>query len=98
MRARHVAIIGAGNVGATTAYALLQSDLVEKLSLIDINSAKAEGEALDLQDGVSFLHPTTVRWGDYELCRGARCRRHRRSQSKAGTDAPGPARAKCRHY
>lgn len=71
MRARHVAIIGAGNVGATTAYALLQSDLVEKLSLIDINSAKAEGEALDLQDGVSFLHPTTVHWGDYELCRGA---------------------------
>ena len=71
MTARHVAIIGAGNVGATIAYALLHSGLVEELSLIDINTAKAEGEALDLQDGVSFLHPTTVRWGDYELCRHA---------------------------
>jgi L-lactate dehydrogenase len=68
---RHIAIIGAGNVGATTAYTFAASGLAEKLSLIDINEAKAEGEALDLRDGISFLRPVVIRSGGYELCREA---------------------------
>ena len=38
------AIIGCGNVGATTAYTLMQSGLVSELVLIDVNKKKAEGE------------------------------------------------------
>ncbi|MEW5784427.1 MAG: L-lactate dehydrogenase [Bacillota bacterium] len=71
MTTRRAAIIGAGNVGATVAFTLINTGLVEELSLIDINSAKAEGEALDLQDGVSFLRPARIHWGGYEQCRGA---------------------------
>lgn len=68
---RHIAIIGAGNVGATIAFALAGAGLVERLSLVDINEAKAEGEALDLQDGVSFLNPIIIDSGGYSLCREA---------------------------
>ena len=71
MTLRHAAIIGTGNVGATLAFALTNAGLVEQLSLIDSNASKAEGEALDLQDGIAFLQPTIVRWGGFELCRGA---------------------------
>lgn len=43
-----VAIVGAGHVGATFAYALLLSGLATEIVLIDVNRAKAEGEAMDL--------------------------------------------------
>lgn len=66
-----VAIIGAGSVGATTAYALVASDLVEEIVLIDINRPRAEGEALDLGDSTAFTTPTRVFAGDYPDCQNA---------------------------
>ena len=42
-----IAIIGAGNVGATTAYALLLSGLAAEIVLIDVERSKAEGQAID---------------------------------------------------
>jgi L-lactate dehydrogenase len=39
-----VAIIGAGNVGATCAYALLLRGLATELVLVDVNKDKAEGD------------------------------------------------------
>lgn len=68
---RNVSIIGAGHVGSTIAFTLVTSGLVQELSLIDMNEAKAEGEALDIQDGLSFLRPTVIRSGGYNLCRQA---------------------------
>ncbi|MBS3943599.1 MAG: L-lactate dehydrogenase [Dethiobacter sp.] len=68
---RNIAIIGAGNVGSTLAYTLASAGTVEELSLIDINMAKAEGEVLDIRDGLSFLRPVNVRAGGYSLCREA---------------------------
>lgn len=65
---RNVSIIGAGNVGSTIAFTLVTSGLVQELSLIDMNEAKAEGEALDIQDGLSFLRPAVIRSGGYNLC------------------------------
>lgn len=47
-RPNWVAIVGVGNVGATFAYALLLSGLAAEIVLIDMNRAKAEGEAMDL--------------------------------------------------
>lgn len=66
-----IAIIGAGNVGATFAYALLQSGLAGEIVLIDANQAKAEGEVMDLNHAVPFAHPTRIWSGTYEDCRGA---------------------------
>jgi L-lactate dehydrogenase len=37
-----IAIVGIGNVGATTAYALLLSGLAADIVLIDVNEKKAQ--------------------------------------------------------
>ena len=49
-----VAIIGAGNVGATIAYTLVARKAVNRVSLIDINAERALGEALDIAHGLSI--------------------------------------------
>jgi L-lactate dehydrogenase len=66
-----IAIVGAGNVGATFAYSLLTSGLSSEIVLIDMNKAKAEGEAMDLNHSVPLTHPTRVWAGDYPDCAGA---------------------------
>jgi len=62
-----VAIVGAGNIGSTFAYALLLSGLAADIVLIDKNRAKAEGEAMDLNHAVPFSHPTRVWPGDFRI-------------------------------
>lgn len=66
-----IAIVGAGNVGASLAYALLLNGVAAEIVLIDANQAKAEGEAMDLNHAVPFTHPTNIRAGDYADCAGA---------------------------
>lgn len=63
-----VVIIGAGYVGATTAYTLMQSGLVSEIALIDIDLEKAEGEVMDLNHGLAFSKPMTIKVGTYEDC------------------------------
>jgi L-lactate dehydrogenase len=70
-RPARVAVVGVGNVGATFAYALLLSGLAAEIVLIDINRAKAEGEAMDLNHTEPFAHPTRIWAGDYPDCAGA---------------------------
>ena len=70
-QATRVAVVGAGNVGATLAYALLLSGLAAEIVLIDANREKAEGEAMDLNHTVPFAHPTRIWAGDYADCAGA---------------------------
>ncbi len=66
-----VAIVGAGNVGATFAYALLMNGLAAEIVLIDANHTKAEGEAMDLNHAVPFARPTRIWAGNYADCAGA---------------------------
>lgn len=66
-----VVIVGAGNVGATFAYALLFRGLAAEIVLIDANRARAEGEAMDLNHAEPFTNPTRVWAGDYDDCAGA---------------------------
>ncbi len=61
-----VAIIGAGQVGATTAFTLAVKGLVSELVIIDINKDKAEGEALDINHGMPFMNPAKIYAGTYE--------------------------------
>jgi len=67
-----VAIVGAGHVGSTAAYALLLQNVVKDISLIDIDAEKAEGEVLDMEHGLQFLQRASITFGeDLSLCSGA---------------------------
>ena len=65
VQASRVAIIGCGHVGTTAAYALLQSELVREIVLLDAEPDRAEGEAMDLQHAVPLGPPVQVWAGDY---------------------------------
>ena len=54
-RTTKVAIVGAGAVGATMAYATLMRGAARTVALYDINAAKVEAEALDLGHSIQFL-------------------------------------------
>ena len=59
------AIIGCGNVGATTAYSLMLDRTFSEIVLIDIDNKKAAGEAADLNHGLPFIAPMDIYSGDY---------------------------------
>jgi malate/lactate dehydrogenase len=56
-----VAIIGTGFVGSTFAYTLMIRGLASEIVLIDVDKKRAEGEAMDLNHGLSFVSP--VKYG-----------------------------------
>lgn len=60
-----VAIIGAGFVGAASAYAIALNKLCSELVLIDVNADKAIGEAADIAHGLPFIGSMDVYAGDY---------------------------------
>ncbi|MFW5733673.1 MAG: L-lactate dehydrogenase [Oceanidesulfovibrio sp.] len=67
-----VAIIGAGNVGAALAFAMVMKAEVRELAIIDRDKEKAEGEAMDLGHAMALSYPMQIEAGDsYELCAGA---------------------------
>ncbi len=58
-----VAIIGAGAVGSTTAYTLMQTGIISEIALIDTNEQKVAGEVADLQQGIQFTRLTKLYGG-----------------------------------
>jgi L-lactate dehydrogenase len=60
-----VGLIGTGMVGASFAYSLMQRGLANELVLIDMDAARAEGEAMDLNHGLPFVGPMRISAGDY---------------------------------
>lgn len=60
-----VAIIGAGAVGSSIAFAMSIQQACTELVLIDVNKDKARGEALDISHGLPFLGPMELYAGDY---------------------------------
>lgn len=67
-RIPRVAVVGAGFVGSTTAYALLLSGTASEIVLIDRDKRRAEGHANDLRDAEVFSHTTRVVVGDFGDC------------------------------
>jgi L-lactate dehydrogenase len=67
-----VGIIGAGAVGATTAYALVMRGVASEIVLVDLNKARAQAEADDILHAVPFAHPVRVSTGDYAQLAGSR--------------------------
>lgn len=68
---RKVAIVGAGQVGATFAFALMMSGLASSIPLIDVVPERAEGHVMDLNHGLSFVQPSKIYVGDYSDCQDA---------------------------
>ena len=66
-----VAVVGAGNVGASFAYSLLLSGLASEIVMIDANRSKAEGEVMDLNHAVPLAQTARIWVGDYKDCAGA---------------------------
>ena len=63
-----VSIIGAGYVGATTAFALMAGGVTSEIALIDVNKKKMAGEVLDLNHGISFVPQVRIHEGTYDDC------------------------------
>jgi L-lactate dehydrogenase len=66
-----IAVIGTGFVGSSFAYSLMIHGTVSEIVLIDVDKKRAEGEAMDLNHGVSFVRPVRVWAGDYQDCQDA---------------------------
>ena len=64
-RNSRVAILGAGHVGATTAYALMLRALFSEIVLIDSKAELAIAEAADLADANALVRPATIWAGTY---------------------------------
>src|SRR5512132_3819809 len=67
-----VAVVGAGRVGATLAYARLVRGIGRTIALYDVNADKTRAEVLDLNHGLQFVpQATVVGSDDIEVCRSA---------------------------
>jgi L-lactate dehydrogenase len=61
---RKVVIVGAGDVGASFAYALMQNGVAEEIALVDLNADLARGQAMDMAHGLPFVPPVKIHAGD----------------------------------
>ena len=72
MKKGKVVLIGAGFVGMSMAYAMLNKGGVDELVLIDIDQNKIKGEEMDLNHGMAFApQKMTIKAGDYGDCKDA---------------------------
>ena len=71
-RVNKIAIIGAGAVGATVAYAAMIRGVARHLAIYDVNRAKVDAEVLDLNHGLQFVPMATLEGSDdIGVCAGA---------------------------
>lgn len=66
-----IAVIGVGAVGSATAFSIMEAGICKELVLVDVNTALAEGEAMDMAHGVPFSAPCNVHAGTFADCDGA---------------------------
>jgi L-lactate dehydrogenase len=68
---KRIAVIGAGLVGATSAYALMMSRIAAEIVLVDVNHDRAVGEAMDLNHGIPYVSNQRIWAGTYDDVRTA---------------------------
>ena len=67
-----IAVVGAGSVGATVAYASVIGRVADEIALYDIDAARARAEVLDLRHGLQFVGGGRISGGgDVAVCRDA---------------------------
>jgi L-lactate dehydrogenase len=67
-----IGIVGAGQVGATAAYAMMMRRVGSEIMLVDRNADLAVAQARDILDATPFADPVRVRAGESADLRGAR--------------------------
>ncbi|RJG51503.1 L-lactate dehydrogenase [Motilimonas pumila] len=65
MKRKSVGIVGAGNVGVAGAFAIYLQQLCSEIVLVDLDKARAEGEALDLMHGQGVTGRVKVKAGEF---------------------------------
>ncbi len=65
-----VGIIGAGQVGSATAFALIMRGVARKVVLIDADQQRAEAEAMDIAHATPFAYANKVKAGTYSDLKG----------------------------
>ena len=69
---KKVVLVGAGFVGTSMAYSLLNQGGVDELVLIDVNKDKTVGEEMDLAHGLPYApQKMKIKAGDYDECKDA---------------------------
>ena len=69
---RKIVLVGTGFVGMSFAYALLNQNACDELVLIDLDTRRAEGEAMDLNHGLAFSGShMKIHAGSYRDCKDA---------------------------
>lgn len=71
LNTKKVAIVGCGFVGSTCAFSLMESKMFSEMVLIDLDTSRAEGEALDISHGIPFYSRMNIYAGTYEDLRDA---------------------------
>ncbi len=66
-----VILIGDGAVGSSYAFALVTQNVGREIGIIDVNTKKAEGDAIDLSDALAFTGPKTIYAAEYSDCADA---------------------------
>ena len=61
---RKIAVVGAGSVGATIAYACMMRGVAQHVVLYDVNRQKVDAEVLDLNHGLQFVPMATIEGSD----------------------------------
>lgn len=66
-----IGIIGAGQVGAATAFALMMKGIARKITLVDVNQERAAAEAMDIAHAAPFAYANKIKAGTYTDLKGA---------------------------
>lgn len=68
-----ITIVGVGQVGMACAYSILQQHIASELCLIDCVKDKLKGELMDLQHGLAFTRPCTIKADtEYNISAGSK--------------------------
>lgn len=71
MKKSKIILIGDGAVGSSYAFACTLLGVGREIGIIDMNSDKAEGDAMDLSDALSFTAPKDIYSATYDDCEDA---------------------------
>ena len=60
-----IILVGDGAVGSSYAFAFVAHNIAQEIGIIDINRAKAQGDAMDLSHALAFTSPKKIYAADY---------------------------------
>jgi L-lactate dehydrogenase len=66
-----VMLIGDGAVGSSYAFALVNQNIAQEIGIIDIDTNRTQGDAIDLSHALAFTSPKKIYSASYEDCHDA---------------------------